>query len=177
MTSHFQHRNLPMLLLRARESVIQYFRPGLKIHALTEQQWRVMRVLDDRGSSDAGHIAYETCIVPPSLSGVLDRMERDGLIVRRRLAEDQRRVMVELSQDSRVIVAGMHRLIEAQYRLIEAHLGLADLGTLYTLLDRVAALQLPAIVMADPPDLTPSTVTSSTDTALCAPPGAAPMPD
>lgn len=152
MTSQFQHRNLPMLLLRARETVIQFFRPGLKQHALTEQQWRVMRALDADGSSDAGHLADTTCILPPSLTGVLDRMERDGLIVRRRLPEDQRKVMVDLTDNSKVMVARMHCLIEDQYRLIEARLGQSDLSTLYTLLDRVAAMQTPA---ADACNVTP----------------------
>jgi homoprotocatechuate degradation regulator HpaR len=161
MTSNFQHRNLPMLLLRARETVIQYFRPGLKSHALTEQQWRVIRVLDARGCSDAGQLADETCILPPSLTGVLDRMERDGMIVRRRLAEDHRKVMVELTEGSKVIVAGMHCLIEEQYRLIEARLGQADLGTLYTLLDRVAGMEAPTALAADGRSATPLPRTAS----------------
>ena len=45
------HRNLPLLLLQARERVIAQFRPILKAHGLTEQQWRVLRALVDAGHS------------------------------------------------------------------------------------------------------------------------------
>ena len=38
-------QSLPMALLRAREAVMRRFRPGLRCHGVTEQQWRVLRAL------------------------------------------------------------------------------------------------------------------------------------
>src|SRR6266849_5130597 len=38
-------RSLPMSLLRAREAVMRHFRPSLRDHGLTEQQWRILRAL------------------------------------------------------------------------------------------------------------------------------------
>ncbi|MGM3243097.1 hypothetical protein ACS2VP_27140, partial [Bacillus cereus group sp. Bc237] len=38
-------RSLPMALLRSRESVMVRFRPMLRAHGLTEQQWRVLRAM------------------------------------------------------------------------------------------------------------------------------------
>jgi len=38
-------RSLPMSLLRAREAVMRQFRPALRRHDLTEQQWRILRAL------------------------------------------------------------------------------------------------------------------------------------
>ena len=38
-------RSLPMSLLRAREAVMRQFRPALRQHGLTEQQWRILRAL------------------------------------------------------------------------------------------------------------------------------------
>ncbi|MES2262713.1 MAG: homoprotocatechuate degradation operon regulator HpaR [Pseudomonadota bacterium] len=140
MSTHFYHRNLPMLLLRARETVIQYFRPQLKRRALTEQQWRVMRVLDTEGVVDASRLAEESCILPSSLTGVLDRMERDGLIRRSRIESDQRKVLIDLTEHSRAIVGDMQDLIELQYQLIAQRMGQTDLLELYRLLDKVAAL-------------------------------------
>ena len=43
------HRNLPLLLLQAREAVFARFRPLLNAVGLTEQQWRVVRALLDHG--------------------------------------------------------------------------------------------------------------------------------
>jgi hypothetical protein len=47
--ANFRHRNLPLLLLQAREGVIAHFRPILHAHGLTEQQWRIVRALLDQG--------------------------------------------------------------------------------------------------------------------------------
>jgi hypothetical protein len=44
-TTPFIHRNLPRLLLQARESVMGHTRPSLRAHGLSDQQWRVLRVL------------------------------------------------------------------------------------------------------------------------------------
>jgi hypothetical protein len=49
-TTPFQHRNLPRLLLQAREAVMAHTRPSLREHALSDQQWRVLRVLGENGT-------------------------------------------------------------------------------------------------------------------------------
>src|SRR5881394_2422606 len=89
-TTAFKHRNLPRLLLQAREAVMVHTRPSLREHGLSDQQWRVLRVLGEHGTVETGRVAREAYILGPSLTGVLTRMERDGLIRRERDASDQR---------------------------------------------------------------------------------------
>jgi hypothetical protein len=82
MSTPFVHRNLPRLLLQAREAVMLHTRPSLREHGLSDQQWRVLRVLGgdcSAWSRPAGSRA-RLFILGPSLTGVLTRMERDGLI-------------------------------------------------------------------------------------------------
>ena len=90
----FAHRNLPRLLLQAREAVMQHTRPSLREHGLSDQQWRVLRVLGEHarepGGIETGRIAREAFLLGPSLTGVLTRMERDGLIARERCSQDAR---------------------------------------------------------------------------------------
>ena len=95
MSTTFTHRNLPRLLLQARESVMTHTRPSLREHGLSDQQWRVLRVLGEHGTVETGRVAREAYILGPSLTGVLARMERDGLIQRERDSADQRRTVVE----------------------------------------------------------------------------------
>ncbi|MDY7579275.1 homoprotocatechuate degradation operon regulator HpaR [Herbaspirillum sp. RTI4] len=144
MSNKFQHRNLPMLLLQSRESVMRYFRKSLKLQGLTEQQWRVIRVLNEFGELETGKIAEETCIIAPSLSGVLERMERDDLIVRHRLSSDQRKVFVDLTPRSRELVSNISRSIDVQYEELERELGQERLLSIYSLLDQLIALPDPA---------------------------------
>lgn len=141
MTGEFQHRNLPMLLLQAREAAMSVFRPILKQFSLTEQQWRIIRVLNDHptGEMEAGQIAKECCILSPSLTGVLERMERDGLVQRVRPAQDQRKVVVSLSANSKALVKRIGPLIEAQYCRIEEQIGIPRLNELCRVLDDLKA--------------------------------------
>jgi homoprotocatechuate degradation regulator HpaR len=117
------HRNLPLLLLQAREQVIARFRPILNEHGITEQQWRIVRALIDTGPLEPREIGELCRISSPSLAGVLSRMEELGYIRRKRLEHDQRRLRVSLTPRSRALSARMAPQIEATYRGIEALIG------------------------------------------------------
>jgi len=144
MNTTFQHRNLPRLLLQAREAVMAHTRPSLREHQLSDQQWRVLRVLGEHGAVETGRVAREAFLLGPSLTGVLARMERDGLVVRSRDPNDQRRSVVEATAQGRKLVAKLSTSIEAHYAWMEQSLGKAKLGTLYGLLDELIALEQPA---------------------------------
>lgn len=137
MTRTFDHRNLAMLLLQAREALMGVFRPILKDYSLTEQQWRILRTLDEapRNELEAGQIAKLSCILSPSLTGVLERMERDGLIGRERPPEDQRKWIVGLTTKSRAMIAQIRPRVDMEYARLEARLGQAVLEDIYRRLD------------------------------------------
>ena len=141
MPSPFVHRNLPRLLLQAREAVMAHTRPGLREHKLSDQQWRVLRVLAEHGVVETGRVAREAYILGPSLTGVLNRMQRDGLIERSRDASDQRRTVVALTAKGQDVVTNLAHTIEAHYAYMEEVLGKQKLGQLYALLDRVIELE------------------------------------
>ena len=143
MTMPFVHRNLPRLLLQARESVMAHTRPGLREHGLSDQQWRVLRVLGEHGVVETGRVAREAFILGPSLTGVLARMERDGLIRRARDPQDQRRTVVEATAKGRQLVKKLSHTIEAHYAWMEKSLGKQKLTQLYELLDAVIELEQP----------------------------------
>ena len=144
MTTPFVHRNLPRLLLQARESVMAHTRPGLREHGLSDQQWRVLRVLGEHGAVETGRVAREAFILGPSLTGVLSRMERDGLIRRTRDAADQRSTVVEPTANGRKLVQKLSHSIEAHYAFMETSLGKNKLKQLYSLLDALIELEQPA---------------------------------
>lgn len=137
MTGKFDHRSLTMLLLQARESVLSMFRPILKQFSLTEQQWRIVRALHDHPAQEmeAGQIAKLCCILSPSLTGVLERMERDGLIQRSRVASDQRKVIVSLTPQSQTLVKRLIPNIDQQYDRLAHKIGVERLAESYRLLD------------------------------------------
>ncbi len=143
-TQAFKHRNLPLLLLKAREALMQHRRPALRAHGLSDQQWRVLRVLAEPAHADGldtGTLAREAHLLGPSLTGMLARMEAAGLVQRERSAEDARRSVVRATASGVALAASLRRAIEAQYDDLEAHIGRERLTQLYALLDELIALQ------------------------------------
>jgi homoprotocatechuate degradation regulator HpaR len=135
--SRFPHRNLPLLLLQARERFMARFRPLLKAHGLTEQQWRVLRALNEREFLEPREIGESCCISSPSMAVMLGRMEELGLVDRERFENDARRVRVSLTTKGRNVVAKVAPLNEARYQAIEDELGAEAIETLYAVLDQV----------------------------------------
>lgn len=144
MSTAFRHRNLPRLLLQAREAVMNHYRPGLRTHGLSDQQWRVLRVLGELGTVETGRVAREAYLLGPSLTGVLARMERDGLVRRARDPQDQRRTVVQATAKGLQLVETLSQSIEAHYQRLERGLGKEKLGQLYALLDELITLEEPA---------------------------------
>lgn len=143
MSTTFAHRNLPRLLLQARESVMAHTRPGLRGVGLSDQQWRVLRVLGEHGTVETGRVAREAFILGPSLTGVLARMERDGLVQRERDPTDQRRTVVQATPKGMKLVDRLSHTIEAHYQWLEKSLGKQKLAQLYELLDELIELEQP----------------------------------
>ena len=138
-STRLHHRNLPLLLLQARERVLSHFRPLLNANGVTEQQWRIVRVLYEVPSLEPREIVELCRISSPSMAGVLARMEELGLVARRRLPHDQRRVRVSLTARARTMAARMAPQIDATYRHIERKIGADFSARLQQALDHLLA--------------------------------------
>jgi homoprotocatechuate degradation regulator HpaR len=90
-------RSVPIMLLRAREAVMSRFRPLLARHDLSEQQWRVIRVLGEVDSLEAREVAERACVLAPSLTRILKALEERGLITRRIDPNDRRRILLSIT--------------------------------------------------------------------------------
>ncbi len=145
MTRTISYRNLPLRLLQAREVVLAHFRPILSHFGLTEQQWRVIRAIGENGEAEPRELAEICRILGPSLTGILSRMEETGLVHRTRMVEDQRRVLVRLTEKSERLVATILPLIDEQYRLLEDAYGHDIIADLYAVTDRLLRLATVAV--------------------------------
>ncbi len=131
-------KNLPMSLLRARESVMSHFRPIMREHDITEQQWRVIRALYGLDGLEATELAQRTMLLMPSLTRILKALEEQKLVKRFAVEGDNRRKLIRLAARGRDLYKKMAPLSEAEYKKIEARIGAKKLAELYTLLESIA---------------------------------------
>jgi len=129
----FEH-SLPMALLKARESAMARFRPMLRDHGLTEQQWRVIRALAADDQIDASELARRSFLLAPSLTRILQHLESEKLVKRSSDANDQRRAVFALTSDGRNLFATVGPDSEVLYADIEREFGIEKLELLYDLL-------------------------------------------
>ncbi|MER1977135.1 MULTISPECIES: homoprotocatechuate degradation operon regulator HpaR [Pseudocitrobacter] len=134
------HESLTIALLQAREAAMSYFRPIVKQHNLTEQQWRIVRILAENPSMDFHDLAFRACILRPSLTGILTRMERDGLVLRLKPVNDQRKLFVSLTKEGQALYARAQTQVEEAYRLIENEFTPEKMQQLTALLGEFIAL-------------------------------------
>lgn len=127
---------LPMALLRLRELVMAEFRPILSGHGVTEQQWRVMRVLFEVEEVTASDLADRALILAPSLSRILKTLEARGFIDLGRSPGDGRRARIRLSDSGRAFIRSVSPESAAVYAKIGERIGADRLEKLLTLLDQ-----------------------------------------
>ncbi len=135
----FEH-SLPFMLLRAREGCMTRFRPILTEQGLTEQQWRVIRALAEDNGLESSELAERTMILKPSMTGIIDRLERDGLVGRRKDRHDGRKTCVWLTRKARRLYERIIPLVEAEYAQMKSSFSEDSWQDLFQSLDQLIHL-------------------------------------
>jgi homoprotocatechuate degradation regulator HpaR len=130
-------RSLPMSLLRARESVMRHFRPSLRAHGLTEQQWRILRALAATSDIEVTELARVAYLLGPSLSRILRDLETRHLIQRRVVKADLRRSIVSITADGLRLIKAVAPSSEAIYAEMTRRYGARKLADLQEMLHRL----------------------------------------
>ena len=97
-------RSLPIALMRAREKVMGPVREMLAPTGITEQQWRILRVLSEQGPQDATHLGERTSLLLPSLTRIIQSMVGNGLVTRTQDETDRRRQMLAITAAGQQII-------------------------------------------------------------------------
>jgi homoprotocatechuate degradation regulator HpaR len=127
-------QSLPMSLLRAREAVMRQFRPSLRQHGLTEQQWRILRALAAVETIEVTELARVAFLLGPSLSRILRDLEARHLIERKVPKADLRRAMVSISAKGLKLIEAVAPTSEMIYAEITKRYGARKLAELQDML-------------------------------------------
>ena len=128
-------RSLPIALMRSREKVMGPIRDMLKVSGITEQQWRVLRVLSESGAQDLTQISLKASLLMPSLSRIIKKLREEGLIVSQTNDGDRRRQIVRIgTKGQKIIDDNLPQAMKIAEEL-QQHLGLERHEQLLDLLE------------------------------------------
>jgi DNA-binding MarR family transcriptional regulator len=89
---------VPYLLYRITSHLDRALRSRLRRSGINISRWRVLGILKDHGRMNMSQIVEQTIIEQPTVSRIVDQLEREGLAVRETCGEDSRFVQVRLTQ-------------------------------------------------------------------------------
>jgi len=118
-----------------------HFRPMLAQHDITEQQWRVLRVLAESGPLEATELANRASILPPSLTRIIKAMEERRFIIRNRVKDDGRRTRLSISPAGLALIEELSPERIAIYDAIEKRYGAEQHERLLDMLEELIRSQ------------------------------------
>ncbi len=130
-------RSLPIALIRAREGVMSPIREMLSETGITEQQWRVLRVLAEFGSMDTKTLADRSSLLFPSLTRIAATLRDKGLVTQTRDDKDRRRQFIAITPKGQSIIDGHAPQAANIVASFKKKLGEDDYETLLDLLNRL----------------------------------------
>jgi homoprotocatechuate degradation regulator HpaR len=108
-------RSLPMVLMRTLDEVMPHFRAIYSAYELTDQQWRVLRVLWQEGVSNLNTLSERTLISSPSMVGVIDRLESRNIVTRTRDPSSRRSVQIQVTEKGKALYKEILPKVERLY--------------------------------------------------------------
>jgi len=135
-------RSLPIALLRARETIMEPVREMLSRSQISEQKWRILRVVEEIGPVEQTVIAKRACLLLPSLTRLMHAMETDGLLTRVPSTTDRRKSIVSITDSGRALIDEHSTESVALFDRIEQRFGSQRLEDLLDLLEELQDLDL-----------------------------------
>jgi len=135
---------------------MQNFRPHLNSYGLTEQQWRVLRVLWEVKCMSNQQLSDHCVLHPASLSRIMPKLEADGLVLRKPTEEDRRHLFITITDKGRALVEKLRAENDQIFASIVEELGDGIVESAYDALERLnAGLErgIDRSIMTTPPEL------------------------
>jgi DNA-binding MarR family transcriptional regulator len=108
--------------------------------AMSFAQYALMRALSDGGDQSSGQLAAAAGLSPAATTQMIDYLEREGVVERRRSGEDRRVVVLRLTEEGRRRLEVKHAEVEDQWRSALAGFEDDELRDTARVLDRLARM-------------------------------------
>jgi len=130
---------LPYLVNRAGARIASAF--GEEMHRLgtSLQAWRVLAALREKDGRRMGDVSTTTSIEVSTLTRLVDNMEKDGVVARRRDAGDTRAVLLHVTAAGRRLTRRILPIAKRYEEVALKGFGAAEAATLKAALRRLYA--------------------------------------
>lgn len=102
-----------------------------------EEHWRILHVLSDEEGRSMGELAELVLLNGPALTKSIDKLVSRGVVQRAADEEDNRRVLVFISDLGLDVVARLRKRVDAHHETIEEALGPRKTAQLKKLLENL----------------------------------------
>lgn len=140
MTERSINGNLAYLVAQTHRKLHGDLDRELQSEGVSVEQWRVLEVLSERNGVSMGEIAELVLMNHPTLTKMTDRMVARGLVHRAPDPQDQRRVLVYITDLGSELFARIRRHVDQHNSQLEEHLGQKGSAALRKLLETVIDL-------------------------------------
>jgi DNA-binding MarR family transcriptional regulator len=134
--------NLTYLVAKAHRLLHSRLEEAMQKDGVSVEQWRVFDELRDRGGRSMGELATTVLMNHPALTKMVDRMVANGLVHRALDQNDQRRVLVFLTDRGAALLQKLTRVAAEHEAAIRAHFGAANAQTIEALLETATAASI-----------------------------------
>jgi len=125
------------LLAECMQGFERFSGESVRRHGLTHAQFDIIATLGNTPGMSYKELGERTLITKGTLTGVIERLEQKGLVLREQNADDKRSFFVRLTPAGDALFADVFPQVVAHGKQLFAHYGDADFDALETVLRRL----------------------------------------
>jgi DNA-binding MarR family transcriptional regulator len=134
------HQEAALSIVRTSDQLQIRFARLFRDHGLTPSQYNVLRILRGAGKPlPILEIASRTIAVVPGITGLIDRLEQAGFVLRLRCEKDRRIIYVALTDQATAALTALDEPLDELHRRLLGGLADAELKQLIVLMEKIRA--------------------------------------
>ena len=128
-------------ILRASDLIDNRIGRLFRRFGLTSSQYNVLRILRGEGKPlPSLEIADRLIQIVPAITGLIDRLEKQELVVRQRCEDDRRVVYVAITRKALELLKRIDKPLDQLQKQLVGHLSRSELSTLSRLLEKARSV-------------------------------------
>ena len=136
-------RETVLNILHTNDQYVIYFSRLFRLYGLTLPQYNILDILQNEGAPlTVLEIANRTIAVAPSVTGIIDRLEREGFVTRERSIKDRRVIYVTLTEKGQTTFLAINEPLKRLEKQTSRYLTEAELKELIRLLEKTRGILL-----------------------------------